>query len=857
MRAPLRKIRDRLVPDLVDRSYLAKFAIALGLVVLLIGAVGAVTYAETTDHLEADAQQDYTALAELSGTQIDVWDSDRRADVRGIADSGMFENEPDVIEGYLEAQQVGLSEELIAFHYVDRDDLETIATSDDDAAESIADRDWVTRNLIYGDDVYASPAYGEAGDRRATYVTGTPDGNYLAMEMNLSMAVGELRQPTDGSFTTLVDDEGAVAASDRHGVEGERYDDAWGSVSGGFEEVGFTPETRTAFTGDEEYVVAYAPVSSTDWLVAVHVPLSEAYALSGDIARNLLVIIGVAVVGLGLFGATLGRGTVVELNRLGARARQLEDGELDVDLDTERRDEIGRLYGSFAAMRDSLREQIETAEAQQRRAETAQAESDAVAERLETRAAAFGETMSECADGDLTARLSADPDDPNALHEVAEAFNEAMEELEATVAEVESFAESVAAESAAVTEEADDAAAAGKETSEAVEEISAGAERQSRQLSEVAGEMEDMSATIEEVAASADQVATTSRRADELTEDGREAAGEAVAELHRIEERSSSASETVRRLETEMEAVDEIVETISEIADQTNLLALNASIEAARAGEAGSGFAVVAEEVKTLAEETQESAAEVETLIAELRERTDDSVAEMDAIRDGVESGVETVEAAEEALTDISDRVAEADDGVQEISGAMDAQAASVNDVTGAVDELAGISQETTAEASTVASFADRQATTLDTVSSRVDDLNTRAEGLRATVDRFETGTDAGGTSAATLDGRAAASTEHAGDPGGDSDDAAVDDAAAETVSDDETMFGWVNEASGSPANGSGTGRAFTDGNGTGDPSATGPGEVDVARGAGSHDSRRENGDTGGSGSIDLDDGKE
>ncbi|SNR31887.1 methyl-accepting chemotaxis protein [Halorubrum vacuolatum] len=188
-----------------------------------------------------------------------------------------------------------------------------------------------------------------------------------------------------------------------------------------------------------------------------------------------------------------------------------------------------------------------------------------------------------------------------------------------------------------------------------------------------------------------------------------------------------------------MSEVDAIVEAIAEIADRTNLLALNASIEAARAGGAGSGFAVVAEEVKRLAEETQSSAAEVESRLADLGERTDASVEEMAAIRASVEDGVAVIEEAETALNDVSERVAAADDGVQEITGAMDAQATAVSEVTGAVDELAGISEQTTAEATTVASTAEEQVATLGTVSESAHDLERRASALRERVGRFET----------------------------------------------------------------------------------------------------------------------
>ncbi|QAU11540.1 HAMP domain-containing protein [Halorubrum sp. BOL3-1] len=466
------------------------------------------------------------------------------------------------------------------------------------------------------------------------------------------------------------------------------------------------------------------------------------------VTRNIVLIIAVAVVGLGAVGVGLARPTVRELDELGRRAEALENGDLDVDLEPKTEDEIGRLYESFDAMRTALKSRIEEVETERERAHEAKRETEAFADALQTRAEAFAETMGEAADGDLTVRLSVEPDDPEALREIADAFNEAVSELDATVADVRRFADEVADAGDAMTTSVDEVATAARETSGSIDEISAGAEKQNDRLVEIAGEMETMSSTTEEVAVSAEQVASTSERATELSDDGRSATRRAVEELHAVEERSQSATEAVTQLEDGTERIGVIVDTITEIADQTNLLALNASIEAARAGAAGSGFGVVADEVKSLAEETSDAAAEVESLIADLEGLTDESVTEMAAIRDRIDDGVDTVEAAESALADIDEQITEADEGVKEISDAMDEQARAVNDVTESVDDVAEISNRTSTNASSVAAAAEEQAVSSDRVSERVNELAERTTRLRESLATFRTRDRAEGPSA-------------------------------------------------------------------------------------------------------------
>jgi len=294
----LDRLLRRISPDAITRSYLAKFAIVVLVVVAAIGAVGAVTYAETTERLEASAQEDYTAVAELSGIELDGWTSARRSTARDIADNEAFSNDPDVTSRYLSSHKSRTAEEVVALHHVDREEGVVLASSQDDldAGAAVTGQEWFDDNLLYGNQVYTTPTYEGEGEQRVAYVALTPMRDYLVMEVDLAPVVADLRRPTDGAFTTIVQSDGTIAAGDREGVAGERYNG--GVRSALFDDenpIGHVASATFGFAEGTEYFVADAPVPSEDWSVAVHVPLSEAYALSGMIGRNLLLIIGVAV----------------------------------------------------------------------------------------------------------------------------------------------------------------------------------------------------------------------------------------------------------------------------------------------------------------------------------------------------------------------------------------------------------------------------------------------------------------------------------------------------------------------------------------------------------------------------------
>jgi len=388
----------------------------------------------------------------------------------------------------------------------------------------------------------------------------------------------------------------------------------------------------------------------------------------------------------------------------------------------------------------------EKAEAERMKAEAEEAKAEAEArqrevaalnERLEATADEYSEAMRRAADGDLGVRLDAD-DDSEAMAEIAAAFNEMMADTEAAMREIQSFADSVAAASEEAETGASEAERASGEVSESVQEIAGAADEQREMLSTVTGELTDLSAAIEEVAASADSVAEHSHQTAEIARSGEKTAERAIESSRDVQAAVNSTVENVEGLDEQMAEIGDIVELIGDIAEQTNMLALNANIEAARADQDGDGFAVVANEVKDLAEETRESANDIESLIGELQARTATTVEEAREAERSMQAGIDAVEEVVDAFAEVSDHAEETDTGVQEISETTDDQAASTEEAVSMAEEVADLGESTATEAQNASAAAQQQAASMSQVSSNVASLSEQAERLQSLLSGFD-----------------------------------------------------------------------------------------------------------------------
>jgi len=240
-------------------------------------------------------------------------------------------------------------------------------------------------------------------------------------------------------------------------------------------------------------------------------------------------------------------------------------------------------------------------------------------------------------------------------------------------------------------------ASAAEELSAVTEQTSAGVNSQKVETDQVATAMHQMTATVQEVARNAEEASEAAVAADQQAREGDKVVNEAIAQIERLASEVGRSTTAMGELKRESDKIGSVLDVIKSVAQQTNLLALNAAIEAARAGEAGRGFAVVADEVRSLAQRTQKSTEEIEDLIAGLQSGTQQVSTIMDNSRDLTVSSVELTRRAGGSLESITRTVSAIQAMNQQIAAAAEQQSATAEEINRSVLNVRDVSEQTSA----------------------------------------------------------------------------------------------------------------------------------------------------------------
>ncbi|MFK3790059.1 methyl-accepting chemotaxis protein [Pseudomonas piscis] len=247
-------------------------------------------------------------------------------------------------------------------------------------------------------------------------------------------------------------------------------------------------------------------------------------------------------------------------------------------------------------------------------------------------------------------------------------------------------------------------ASAAEQLSAVTEQTSAGVNSQKVETDQVATAMNEMAATVQEVARNAEEASEAAVAADQQAREGDRVVNEAIAQIERLASEVSHSTEAMGQLKQESDKIGSVLDVIKSVAQQTNLLALNAAIEAARAGEAGRGFAVVADEVRSLAQRTQQSTEEIAELIVSLQNGTQQVASTLDTSRNLTDSSVELTRRAGGSLDNITRTVSAIQAMNQQIAAAAEQQSAVAEEINRSVLNVRDVSEQTSSASEETAS---------------------------------------------------------------------------------------------------------------------------------------------------------
>ncbi|WP_320174308.1 methyl-accepting chemotaxis protein [Maridesulfovibrio sp.] len=493
-------------------------------------------------------------------------------------------------------------------------------------------------------------------------------------------------KPFETGYAFLVTNEGTIVAHPDSELQakniteiltGKNQSDILAAINNG-RTYSYVADSKS---GNKEYIT-YAPIkvgkTSFPWSIALVIPMDKVEAQANAIAKNSIMVSVVAILILLAILFVLAGVISKPILKTAGYTNKVSEGDLDASLEINQKDEIGRMADSLRAMVGELKKTILKAEDETRKAEEESAKAREATAEAEK------------------ARAKADMARTEGLHHAADRVEQVLERV----------------------------VSASEQMSVQSNEMLQGSEIQSDRISSTATAMEEMNATVLEIARNASDAAEASNDAQIKARDGASVVEKSKTALTQTVTEVNNLKGNMEELGKQAKGTEAIVGVITDIADQTNLLALNAAIEAARAGEAGRGFAVVADEVRKLAEKTMTATGEVSNSINAIQRVAGDNIRSMETVYTRIAEANDFSESSGGVLKEIVTGAEESAIQIQSIATAAEEQSATSEEINNSIEEISRITAET-------ANGAREFALALESLAEQVSEMQKIVEDLK------------------------------------------------------------------------------------------------------------------------------